>query len=57
LRNPLAAIGGFSKLISSKDYPEDKLKEYTRIILEQSLRLDNAVNEVLIHLKVGGGQV
>ncbi len=57
LRNPLAAIGGFSKLISSKHYPEEKLKEYSRIILEQSLRLENAVNEVLIHLKVGGGQV
>ena len=57
LRNPLAAIGGLSKLISSKHYPEEKLKEYTRIILEQSLRLENAINEVLIHLKVGDGQV
>jgi PAS domain S-box-containing protein len=51
LRNPLVAIGGFSKLISSRDYPENKVKEYSRIILEQSLKLDNAVNEVLIQLK------
>jgi PAS domain S-box-containing protein len=51
LRNPLVAIGGFSKLISSRDYPEDKVKEYSRIILEQSIRLDNAVDEVLAHLK------
>jgi signal transduction histidine kinase len=57
LRNPLVAIGGFSKLISSRDYPEDKLKEYSKIILEQSMRLDNAVNEVLIHLKAAAEQL
>lgn len=50
LRNPLVALGGFSRLISSKDYPEDKVKEYAKIILEQALRLDKAVDEVLVHL-------
>jgi len=57
LRNPLVAIGGFSKLIASRDYPEDKLKEYARIILEQSMRLDNAVNEVLVHLRAAAEQL
>jgi len=57
LRNPLVAVGGFSRLISSKDYPEDKMKEYASIILEQSMRLDGAVNEILAHLKVAAKQV
>jgi PAS domain S-box-containing protein len=52
LRNPLAAIGGFAKRISSRDYPDDKLKEYAGIILEQSIRLDKAIEEVLANLKV-----
>jgi PAS domain S-box-containing protein len=53
LRNPLVAVGGFSKLIASKDYPEDKLREYANIIMEQAKRLDKAVNDVLVHLKAG----
>ncbi len=56
LRNPLVAVGGFSRLISSRDYPEDKVKEYASIILEQSMRLDGAVNEILAHLKVAAEQ-
>lgn len=51
LRSPLVAIGGLSKLISTKDYPEDKLKDYARIIWEQSVRLEKAVNEVLASLQ------
>ena len=51
LRNPLTSIGGFSALIASRDYPEDKLKEYTKLIFEESMRLNKAVNEVLDHLK------
>ncbi|MBW1743901.1 MAG: PAS domain S-box protein [Deltaproteobacteria bacterium] len=57
LRNPLAAVGGFSKLISSKDYPEDKLREYAKIIMEQAKRLDKAVNDVLVHLKAGAEEL
>ena len=57
LRNPLVIIGGFSRRISSRDYPEEKLKEYTRIIFEESTRLDNVLNEVLAHLKATAEQV
>jgi signal transduction histidine kinase len=57
LRNPLAALGGFSRLISSKDYPEDKVKEYAKIILEQALRLDKAVDEVLVHLNAAAEEL
>jgi signal transduction histidine kinase len=51
LRNPLVAIGGFSRRISSGDYSEEKLKEYASVILEGSMRLDNVLNEVLAHLR------
>ena len=51
LRNPLVSIGGFSKRIFSTDCPEDKLKEYTKIIFEESMKFDNVLTEVLAHLK------
>jgi len=56
LRNPLVAVGGFSRRISSREYPEDKLKEYARIIFEESTRLENVLNDVLAHLKSAAKQ-
>jgi PAS domain S-box-containing protein len=57
LRTPLVPIGGYSRRISSREYPEDKLREYGSIIFEQSLRLDNALNEALAHLINAAEQV
>ncbi len=51
LRNPLVAVGGFASRISSGNYPEDKLKEYTGLIFEESKRLNNVIEEVVVHLK------
>lgn len=56
LRNPLVAIAGFSRLLSKRDFADNKLREYAQIILEQSKRLDKAVNEVLDHLKASSEQ-
>jgi len=56
LRNPLVAIGGFSKLIYTQDYPTEKLKQYTKIIFEESVRLEKVLNEVLAHLKASGAK-
>jgi PAS domain S-box-containing protein len=56
LRNPLVAIGGFSRRISSGDYSEEKLKEYASVILEGSMRLDNVLNEVLAHLRTAANR-
>jgi nitrogen-specific signal transduction histidine kinase len=56
VRNPLAAIGGFAKLIYSRDYPAEKLKQYTKIIFEESVRLEKGLNEVLVHLKAGAAE-
>jgi DNA-binding NtrC family response regulator len=57
LRNPLAAIGGFSRLAYTKDCPEDKLREYTKIIFDQSLRLEKVLDKVLQHLRAGTEQL
>jgi DNA-binding NtrC family response regulator len=53
LRKPLMAIGGFARLAHSKDCPQDRVKQYTRIIFDQSLRLEKVFEEVLEHLKAG----
>ena len=57
LRNPLVCIGGFSRRISTSDCPEDKLKQYTGIIFDECIRLDNVLNQVLVHLKGAAQQV
>jgi DNA-binding NtrC family response regulator len=57
LRNPLTAIGGFARLAYTKDCPEDRLKQYTKIIFDQSLRFEKVFNEVLQHLKAGAEQL
>lgn len=53
LRNPIVSIGGFSRLIFNMDYSEGKLKRYSRIIFEETLRLEKVLNEVLGHLRSG----
>jgi DNA-binding NtrC family response regulator len=53
LRNPLTAIGGFARLAHSKDCSQDRMRQYTRIIFDQSLRLERVFDEVLEHLKAG----
>jgi two-component system cell cycle sensor histidine kinase/response regulator CckA len=51
LIDPVTAIGGFSKLISSRGYPDNKLTEYARIIFEESMKVDNALHEALVNLQ------
>lgn len=53
LRNPITAIGGFSRIIHARECSEENLKEYTKIIFDQSLRLEKVFNEVLKHLQAG----
>jgi FixJ family two-component response regulator len=56
LRNPLTAIGGFSRLAHTKDCPEERLREYTKIVFHQSLRLEKVLDKVLQHLRTGTEQ-
>jgi len=53
----MVCIGGFSRRLSTRDYPQDKLKEHTRIIFEESIRLDNVLNKVVAHLKAAVQQL
>jgi len=57
LRNPLVTIGGFSRRISSGDYPDEKLKEYARVIFEGSMRLDNVLDDILTHLRTAAEEI
>ncbi len=57
LRNPLVSIGGFSRRIASTDYPQEKLKEYARIVYEESVKLSEVLDEVLVHLRTAAEQV
>ena len=58
LRNPLTAIGGFARLAYTKENcSEEKLKQYAKIIFDQSLRFEKVFNEVLQHLKAGTDQL
>lgn len=47
LRNPITIIGGFAALLNRSLNPADKLSEYGRIIVEETLRVEKALAEVL----------
>jgi hypothetical protein len=53
----MVTIGGFSKRLSGNKYPEDKVQQYTKIIFEESVKLDNVLKKVLAHLKSAAEQV
>lgn len=57
LRNPLVTIGGFSKRLSKNKYSEEKVREYTQIIFEESVKLDNVLNKLLAHLRTTARQI
>ena len=57
LRNPLVTIGGFSKRLSANKYPEEKVQQYTKIIFEESMKLDEVLKKVLSHLNSAADQV
>lgn len=46
IRNPLLAIGGFAKRLQ-REISDEKLKEYVRVIVEETKRLENILNETL----------
>ena len=51
LRNPLVCIGGFSRRLCGGEYELEKIKEYAKVILEESMKLENVLDKVLAHLK------
>ncbi|MBW2108797.1 MAG: response regulator [Deltaproteobacteria bacterium] len=53
LRNPLVAIGGFSRRLSTGKLAEDTTRKFAHIIFEESVRLETVLNDILEHLKGG----
>ncbi|MBC8413785.1 MAG: PAS domain S-box protein [Nitrospira sp.] len=51
IRNPLVAIGGFARRLSTKTPDNTKEKEYSDIITKEVLRLENILRNVLIYSK------
>ncbi|MFH2055540.1 MAG: histidine kinase dimerization/phospho-acceptor domain-containing protein [bacterium] len=47
LRNPCAIIGGFAALLNRLVEPADKEGEYARIIVQESARMERAIDAVL----------
>lgn len=46
IRNPLLAIGGFAKRLN-REINDEKLRDYVRVIVEETRRLENILNETL----------
>ena len=47
IRNPLVSIGGFTQRLIKKMAPEDPLRRYPQVILEEVERLNGVLNNVL----------
>ena len=47
LRNPCTIIGGFAALLNRLVKPADKEGEYARIIMQESVRMEKAIDAVL----------
>jgi signal transduction histidine kinase len=47
IRNPLVSIGGFTQRLLKKMDPEDPLRRYPQVILEEVERLNTVLNNVL----------
>ncbi len=54
LRNPLTAIGGFSKRLSTPNCKQVKIRKYARIVFKEAVRLEEVVGKILSHLKIIG---
>lgn len=50
IRNPLLAIGGFAKRLN-REISDEKLREYVRVIIDETRRLERILNETLSFVK------
>ncbi len=50
IRNPLTGIGGFARRIA-KVAKDEKIKQYSRFILNETIRLENILREILEYSK------
>lgn len=51
IRNPLTAIGGLTKRLHNKIYRDEKEKQYTEMIISETIRLERILKSVLTFTK------
>ncbi len=56
LRTPLTSLRGFVELMLKRDYPAEKRREFLQVILRESSRLTDLVNDVLDLQRIESGQ-
>lgn len=56
LRTPLTSLRGFVELMLKRDYPAEKRREFLGVILRESQRLSELVNDVLDLQRIESGQ-
>lgn len=56
LRTPLASLRGFTELMLSRDFSEEKRREFLGIIHRESKRLANLINDFLDIQRIESGQ-
>jgi PAS domain S-box-containing protein len=56
LRTPLASLRGFAELMLSREFPPEKRREFLTIILSESVRLTNLINDFLDIQRIESGR-
>ncbi len=56
LRTPLTSLRGFVELMLKREYPPEKRREFLEVILRESQRLTDLVNDVLDLQRIESGQ-
>jgi signal transduction histidine kinase len=54
IRNPLLAVGGFARRLSASLAPDSSERRYAQIILEEALRLENALSKMTSNREISG---
>ena len=57
LKTPIASIGGFAKILDEKELPDEKKKQYLKIIVAESEKLDKLVKSILLLSKLNAQEI
>lgn len=57
LKTPIASINGFAKVLAEKDLSDEKKQKYLNIIVDESIRLENLVKNILLLSKLDSQEI
>ena len=57
LKTPIASIGGFAKILDEKELPDEKKRQYLKIIMTESDKLDKLVKSILLLSKLNAQEI